>query len=176
MKGFTYLRKRLEDVRNAHAFRTITDRCVCRQFPTCAGQLFGSSKALLVAHLSQSIDRPILFITAEQSEIYHQLDDLNFFLQERAPPVEVLVYPHPEVLPYEAQVPELTVRLERMLVLRHAWEGWWKPHAPKPPTVVITCVAALLKRGLHPSHFPEQGLAFRVGETADRDAAARWLV
>ncbi|MFH1739188.1 MAG: transcription-repair coupling factor [bacterium] len=176
MKEFKHIRKALDKVRGTDAFRTIAERCANRTAPICAGQLFGSSKALLVAHLAQSIDRPILFITAEQSEIYHQLDDLNFFLQASDPPVEVLVYPHPEVLPYEAEVPELTVRLERMLVLRHAWEEWWQPNASKPPTVVITCVAALLKRGLHPSHFPEHALEFRIDETVDRDAAAHWLV
>ena len=131
---------------------------------------------MLVAHLAYSIDRPILFVTAEQSQIYHQLDDLNFFLQDEEVPVDVLVYPHPEVLPYEAQVPELTVRLERMLVLRHAWEGWWKPDAPRRPTIVVTCIAALLRRGLPPSYFSQHSLEFRVGQTTDREAAGRWLV
>ncbi len=106
--------------------------------------------------------------------MYHLLDDLNFFLQEE--PVDVVVYPHPEVLPYEPQTPELTVQLERMLVLRQAWENWWKKDGARRPTVVVTCVAALLKRGLPPSRFSEEAIEFHVGETRDPEAAKQWLV
>ena len=176
MRGIKHFHKSLEKANQIEAFRAITERCVNRQFPTHAGQLFGSSKALLVSSLAQSVDRPILFVTAEQSRIYHYLDDLNFFLQSKELPVEVLVYPHPEVLPYESQDPELTIRLERMLVLRHAWDAWWSQKPSRQPTIVITCVAALLKRGLPPSHFPEHGLEFQINREADRDAAQRWLV
>ncbi|HQO36709.1 MAG TPA: CarD family transcriptional regulator, partial [bacterium] len=157
------------------AFRIITERCIHCQ-STSAGQLVGSSKALVVSHLALELDRPILFVTAEQSEIYHHLDDLNFFIGETDFPVEVLVYPHPEVLPYEAQSPELTVRLERMLTIRHAWEQWWQTDAPRTPTVVVTCAPALLKRGLPPEWFPHKGLVFQVGQEADREAVGRWLV
>ncbi len=174
MKDRSSFGKALDQVRKSESFRAITAKCAERKTPVAAGQLFRSAKGFLASHLTKSLDRPILLVTAEQSGMYHLLDDLNFFLHEE--PVDVLVYPHPEVLPYEAQEPELTVRLERMLVLRQAWENWWKTDAPRRPTIAVTCVAALLKRGLHPSKFPEQALEFKVGAVADPDAAKQWLV
>ena len=154
-------------------FQSLQQRTNERDGLTMCGQAVGSSRAMLIAELARARKQPIIVITAEQSQAYIMLDDVQFFLGDEAAEVPVYVYPHLEILPYESQAPELTIRMERLAPIQHLMEA----DAKKPmPVVVIAPIASAMKLAPPLSVYESQRLVCAVGSELNRDAAAKWLV
>ncbi len=140
--------------------------------PPVCGEATGASKALLAVELAVQRKQPILIITPEQSDAYLMQDDVKFFCNAHENPPDVFVFPHLELLPYESQVPELTIRMERLAPVQHILEHRDVGH----PYIIITPVAAALKRMPPLSHYEDQSLRCKTGKTLKRDAVSEWLV
>ncbi len=139
---------------------------------TC-GQLIGSSKSLLISTLVQELKRPLILATPEQSDAYLMLDDLQFFLNQRGLEIPLFVFPHLEILPYESTVPELTIRMERLAPIQYFMEhGNENEH----PFIVITPIAALLKKVPPLETLEQKALRFRSATEISRESVREWLV
>ncbi|MBI1387879.1 MAG: transcription-repair coupling factor [bacterium] len=156
-------------------WRSMRER-IDRQYLTCAGQLAGSSKGMLIARLAHELRRPIMAVAAEQSQAYILLDDVQFFLRQWGDETPVFVYPHLEILPYEAQAPELTIRMERLAPVQYLLEHRARGGKGAPPMVVAAPASAALKLVPPTSVYEEESLRCRVSGELNRDAAAEWLV
>ncbi|MDP8245359.1 MAG: transcription-repair coupling factor [Candidatus Hinthialibacter antarcticus] len=154
-------------------FQSLQQRIKERDGLTMCGQAVGSSRAMLIAALAKAQKKPVVVITAEQSQAYILLDDVQFFLGDDADDIPVYVYPHLEILPYEAQAPELTIRMERLGPIQHLMEN---KNAKASPMVVIAPIAAAMKLAPPMSVYEDQRLLCTVGSELNRDAVAKWLV
>jgi transcription-repair coupling factor (superfamily II helicase) len=142
--------------------------------PPVCGQAPGASKALLAVELSAHLNRNILIITPEQSDAYLMLDDVNFFRRMHDPAPDVFVFPHLELLPYESQTPELTIRMERLAPLQHVLES--RHQNDSKPAIVITPVSAAMKKMPALSFYEQQALRCDKGKKLKRDTVSEWLV
>ena len=145
------------------------------------GGLLGSAPVLIAARAAHRMRQPSIVITHDQSSAYRALADLNLFLQDDVG-LEPLIFPHPELLPYEDRLPEMAIRLERSLVFRRAWEftlacgeGDGDPGDARIP-VVVAPIQALLHRNLPPSFYAEHAYRLRVGDELDSEAFRNWLL
>lgn len=142
--------------------------------PPVCGQAPGASKALLAVELSSILKRNILIVTPEQSDAYLMLDDVNFFSRLKDSKPDVFVFPHLELLPYESQAPELTIRMERLAPLQHVLEAQHESNSN--PAIVITPVSAAMKKMPPLSLYEQQALRCQKGKKLRRDTVSEWLV
>ncbi len=153
-------------------YKSISERLQDAEGQAVCGQAVGGSKSLLASLLASRMQKPVLIIAPEQSDAYNMLDDVNFFRgqQENAPPL--FVFPHLEILPYESQVPELTIRMERLAPLQYKMES----KSDSPPCVIIAPIAAALKRMPSLEVYETETLRCTVGGELDRELISMWLV
>lgn len=140
-----------------------------RQIPVICGQAVGSSHGLTAAELAMRLQKTVVIITPDQSSAYLMMDDVEFFLQGRKNAPPVFVFPHLEILPYEPQVPELTIRMERLAPIQYTIEN----HAPM---IVIAPISAALKRMPPLSLYEDQALRCLRGQEMPRERISEWLV
>ena len=156
------------------AWQTILERIRAQHGSTICGQAVGSSKALALAEWVKELRRPALTLVPEQSHAYLLLDDLQFFLGEENQDIPVFVFPHLEILPYEKQLPELTIRMERLAPLQFYMEKSKAGEAP--PFIVVAPVSAALKRMPPLELYAQECLRAHVGGELNRDRVSAWLV
>lgn len=141
------------------------------------GQSIGSSHALLIAELARHFRKPLVAVVPDQSSAYLLLDDLEFFFTTVNNPPPVFVFPHLEILPYEPQAPELTIRMERLAPLQYMIESSRAPEGQTPPPpIVIAPIFAALKRMPPLRVYEQQALRCVKGGTLSRDRIREWLV
>lgn len=157
------------------SFQQLIQRLRHAEGSAFCGQAVGSSRSMLVAHLAVTLRKPIVVITPDQSGAYLMLDDLEFFLHEikGAPPV--FVFPHLEILPYEPQVPELTIRMERLAPIQHYLESQRQADTGQG-FVVISPISAVMKKLPGLQRYEQDALHLKVGSEVNREALSRWLV
>ncbi|MBI5644108.1 MAG: transcription-repair coupling factor [Deltaproteobacteria bacterium] len=119
--------------------------------------LLGSAKAYFVASAFRKLGRNILAVAPTQEEAENFADDLKFFLPES----DVLLYPSPEILPFEPQPAHQEILASRMEALFNLVSG--------RPFVTVSAVSNLMQRIM-----PKEGLTQRViilkkGEEHSRD-------
>ncbi|HQH73957.1 MAG TPA: hypothetical protein PK360_17915, partial [bacterium] len=141
------------------------------------GQSIGSSHALLIAELARHFQKPLVAVVPDQSSAYLLLDDLEFFQSTVKNPPPVFVFPHLEILPYEPQIPELTIRMERLAPLQYLIESARAPEGQSlPPPIVIAPIFAVQKRIPPLRMYERQALRCVKGGTLSRDRISEWLV
>jgi transcription-repair coupling factor (superfamily II helicase) len=167
--------KLLTSIRDTFKGRDEFDQILNRfQFPekeTYCGQMIGSSKALLAAELARITKQTLILVTPDQSSAYLIADDLHFFLSGQKKTPLVFVFPHLEILPYESQVPELTIRMERLAPIQTFMEN-----GSTTPLILVAPIHAILKRLPPISAYHEKSLRLASGEETSRDHVAEWLV
>jgi transcription-repair coupling factor (superfamily II helicase) len=117
-----------------------------------------------------------MVITAEQSGAYLMLDDLEFFLKNTPKSPPVYVFPHLEILPYEPQAPELTIRMERLAPIQYYLEQSKNDPSKSVPMIVVAPIAAALKRLPSSSMYAGQELICKKGQEISHNQISEWLV
>ncbi len=168
----------LERVDNLPLLTEVSARLRDRK-PARIGGLYGSSPALICTRMGHRSEAPMLVVTPDQSSAYRTLADIQQFASDNTG-LQPLIFPHPELLPYEDQLPEMTIRLERSLVFRRVWAFLTHKESgqkkPPPIPLVIAPIQALLRRNLSLSVYAERAFTLELGEPLDREALSAWLV
>ena len=138
----------------------------------CCGQAIGSVKGLLASILAKEAGKPIVIVTPDQSSAYLVADDIQFFQSGVKKAPLVYVFPHLEILPYESQVPELTIRMERLAPIQAFIEGNYQQDS----FILVTPIHSILKRFPPLNAYREKSLPIEIGKEISRDAIAEWLV
>lgn len=172
MDAASILQAAIDSIQTSESFAAIRRRIEQGEM-TLAGHLVGSSRAFLIASLARELHRPTLVLTSEQSQAYLLAEDLQFTQDQTPDAVPVFVFPHLEILPYESQVPELTIRMERLAPIQYLIQQMQREE--KATCIIVAPMAAALKR-MPPIHlYSEQSLHCGKGGELNRDAVTRWL-
>ena len=106
---------------------------------------------------------PWVVITASDESAERTFNDLHFFHALMGHPVEGLAwFPEWETLPYEATAPHVGLIAHRMTTLHRL--------LVKPPTILVTSVAAAMHRVIPRSIFEEAVIGFKTGATFERES------
>src|SRR3990170_4485777 len=120
--------------------------------------LYGSSRAYLLAEAFRAMKKPVLAVLPGPEEAEAFAEDLRFFLGRE----EVLVYPSPEILPFELQPPHQDIQAQRMEVFFNL--------LAKRPFVVVTPASTLLQKVKPKESLSQRVVIIQKGEAVDRDA------
>lgn len=120
--------------------------------------LYGSSRAYLLAEAFRAMKKPVLAVLPGPEEAEAFAEDLRFFLGRE----EVLVYPSPEILPFELQPPHQDIQAQRMEVFFN--------FLSKRPFVVVTPASTLLQKVTPKESLSQRVVIIKKGEEVDRDA------
>ncbi|HRI38272.1 MAG TPA: transcription-repair coupling factor, partial [Nitrospira sp.] len=106
---------------------------------------------------------PWVVLTASDESAERMFNDLHFFHSLMGQPVEGLAwFPEWETLPYEATAPHVTLIAQRITTLHRL--------LVKPPTILVTSVAAAMHRVIPRSIFEGAVIHFKTGTTFDRES------
>jgi transcription-repair coupling factor (superfamily II helicase) len=117
--------------------------------------LTGSSRGLLTACLFRAAGRSVLYVVPHGDAFDEARDDLEYFLG----PVQVLAFPEPDTLPYDASAPHPGItaqRLETLARLAHGEQG-----------VVLATTRGVLQRVPAPAGLAGSVIDLRVGAEVD---------
>lgn len=142
--------------------------------PPVCGQAPGASKALIAVKLALALKQNLFILTPDQSDAYLMLDDVNFFNRSLAKSLDIFVFPHLELLPYESQAPELTIRMERLAPIQHLLEMQDQQHPNS--MILIAPVSAAMKKMPPLALYEKQALRCQKGKELKRDTVGEWLV
>ena len=129
------------------------------------GPTSGCAVTLLDRLRRHSHDRatPWVVLTASDESAERIFNDLHFFHTLMGQPVEGLAwFPEWETLPYEATAPHVALIAHRMTTLHRL--------LVKPPTILVTSVAAAMHRVIPRSLFEEAVIRFKTGATFERES------
>jgi transcription-repair coupling factor (superfamily II helicase) len=126
--------------------------------------LTGSSRALLTAALFRAAARPVLYLVPHGDPFDEARDDLEYFLGEH----EVLAFPEPDTLPYDAAAPHPGITAQRLETLSRLARG--------DRGVVLATARGLLQRVPPPAGLSASVIALRVGSDVDPTALMARLV
>jgi transcription-repair coupling factor (superfamily II helicase) len=102
-------------------------------------------------------------LTASDESAERIFNDLHFFHTLMGQPVEGLAwFPEWETLPYEATAPHVALIAHRMTTLHRL--------LIKPPTILVTSVAAAMHRVIPRPLFEEAVIRFKTGATFERES------
>ncbi|MBX3349282.1 MAG: transcription-repair coupling factor [Nitrospira sp.] len=106
---------------------------------------------------------PWVVLTASDESAERIFNDLHFFHTLMGLPVEGLAwFPEWETLPYEATAPHVALIAHRMTTLHRL--------LIKPPTILVTSVAAAMHRVIPRPLFEEAVIRFKTGATFERES------
>ena len=106
---------------------------------------------------------PWVVLTASAESAERIFNDLHFFHTLMGQPVEGLAwFPEWETLPYEATAPHVALIAHRMTTLHRL--------LVKPPTILVTSVAAAMHRVIPRPLFEEAVIRFKTGATFERES------
>ena len=106
---------------------------------------------------------PWVVLTASDESAERIFNDLHFFHTLMGQSVEGLAwFPEWETLPYEATAPHVALIAHRMTTLHRL--------LVKPPTILVTSVAAAMHRVIPRSLFEEAVIRFKTGATFERES------
>ena len=120
--------------------------------------LYGSSRAYFLAEAFRAVNRPVLVVLPGPEEAEAFAEDLRFFLGSE----EVLVYPSPEILPFELQPPHQDIQAQRMEVFFN--------FITRRPFVAVTPASNLLQKVTPKGSLSQRVVIIKKGEEVDRDA------
>jgi transcription-repair coupling factor (superfamily II helicase) len=126
--------------------------------------LTGSSRAMLTAALFRAAARPVLYLVPHGDPFDEVRDDLEYFLG----PHEVLAFPEPDTLPYDAAAPHPGITAQRLETLSRLARG--------DRGVVLATARGLLQRVPPPAGLSASVIALRVGSEVDPTALMARLV
>ena len=119
--------------------------------------LRGSSKPLLMAHLKQVNDLPVMVVTESFEKAEHLLEDLAFFMESTG----ICIFPHWDTLPYDHFSPHRDIVAQRFQTLKGLCEQQVK--------IVITTPMALMQRLMPRSLFEENCFSLTSGNSYPRE-------
>ncbi|HTN42410.1 MAG TPA: transcription-repair coupling factor [Nitrospiria bacterium] len=137
--------------------------------------LWGSAKSAVVAGILHETNLPLFVLTATdaQAESFHQ--DLVCWYQWLGRPAdEPILFPSPEILPYELTAPHPDLVRERMRALYGMAKA--DPGRAGRPVLLVASVAAAMQRVRTPVSLREAVLSLSAGQSADRDGLIESLV
>ena len=106
---------------------------------------------------------PWVLLTASDESAERIFNDLHFFHTLMGQPIEGLAwFPEWETLPYEATAPHVALIAHRMTTLHRL--------LVKPPTILVTSVAAAMHRVIPRPLFEEAVIRFKTGATFERES------
>ncbi len=120
--------------------------------------LYGSSRAYLLAEAFRLMRRPVLAVLPGPEEAEAFAEDLRFFMGRE----EVLVYPSPEMLPFELQPPHQDIQAQRMEVFFN--------FLTRRPFIAVTPASNLLQKVTPRESLSQRVVIIKKGEEVDRDA------
>ncbi len=126
--------------------------------------LYGSSRAYLLSALFRELGRPLLAVTDGPESAESFAGDLRFFLGGE----DVLLYPSPEVLPFEPQPAHQDIQARRMEALFRLISG--------KPLILVTPASNLMQKVTPREDLSRKSLPIRKGEETDRDALTVSLI
>jgi transcription-repair coupling factor (superfamily II helicase) len=131
--------------------------------------LWGSAKSAVVAGIVHETNLPLFVLTATdaQAESFHQ-DLVCWFQWLGRPTDEPILFPSPEILPYELTAPHPDLIRQRMQALSRMAGGPWR--------IVVTSVPAAMQRVMTPASLREAVISLSAGQSADRDGLIESLV
>ena len=137
--------------------------------------LWGSAKAAVIAGMATEANVPffVLAATDAQAESFHQ--DLVCWFQwlgrTADPPI---LFPSPEILPYELTAPHPDLIRQRMQALYRMART--DPDRSDRPMIVVASVPAAMQRVMAPAALRGAALSLSAGQAADRDGLIESLV
>lgn len=120
--------------------------------------LYGSSRAYLLSAIFRELGKPLLAVTEGPESAEAFAGDLRFFLGSE----DVLLYPAPEVLPFEPQPAHQDIQARRMEALFRLVSG--------KAVILVTPAANLMQKVTPREDLSRKSLVIRKGEETDRDA------
>jgi transcription-repair coupling factor (superfamily II helicase) len=136
-------------------YRKLLD--VLKQQQTSPVVALDAARPYLVAALYEDLKAPVLLVTARPEHAHSLYDQLSNWSKGR-----VLLFPEPDVLPYERLIPESSTGLERIQVLS-ALASYGKNDHGAP--LVIASAAALISRTTSYKEFSAALHTVKLGET-----------
>ena len=137
--------------------RSALDRETAR---VCLLGAHGATSACALTLLNGT--RPRVVVTASDESAERFYNDLRFFHELMGHPVEGLAwFPEWETLPYEATAPHVGLVAHRMTTLHRL--------LLKPPTILVTSVAAAMHRVMPRSIFEQAIVRFETAATCERE-------
>lgn len=132
--------------------------------------LIEAARAIVVAALQRDLGRTLLVITADSDRARQVFETVRVFAHD---PESILLFPAPDVLPYERVAWEIETVCQRLRVLSLLHAGWRPQGEPNayPATVaqpvIVAPVRALLQRTLPPAEFDASVQVLRQGQSVD---------
>ncbi|MEE9248680.1 MAG: hypothetical protein V3U79_08295, partial [Dehalococcoidia bacterium] len=131
------------------------------------GVLLDSAKPCLIAALHRSLQRPMVIVTARSESAKHLREQLGIWA---ADPMDIHLFPEPDVRPYERQSWEASVALDRLRVL-----DLLTRHQAGAPVVVLS-LSALMVRTPTRAYFSESSRVIQSGTRVGPAALLEALV
>lgn len=126
--------------------------------------LAGSSAAILLANLTEKVNRPIIVITASSEEANDTYNDLVFLAGER----NVSHFPFLQTPPYEFRSPSAEIIGLRVSALSRLKKN--------EVSIVVSPIAAVIEPTISPSDFEDGSLLMKVGDGTDIYSLSEKLV
>ncbi|CAG1771030.1 partial Transcription-repair-coupling factor, partial [uncultured bacterium] len=120
--------------------------------------LYGSSRAYLLVEAFRSSKRPVLAVLSGPEEAESFAEDLRFFLGGE----DVLVYPSPEILPFELQSAHQDIQAQRMEVFFNLLTG--------RPFIAVAPASNLLQKVTPKESLSQRVVVIKKGVEVDRDS------
>jgi transcription-repair coupling factor (superfamily II helicase) len=128
-----------------------------------------AARPYLIAALHREMHLPFLLVTAQPENAKKLYEQLLSWL----PGGDVMLFPEPDVLPYERLVSDTTTGIERIRVLTALANVAEEPDAPPP--LVIASAAALMSRTAARRDFASACLTLNIGTTMEPFRLLRML-
>ncbi|WP_026253847.1 transcription-repair coupling factor [Legionella shakespearei] len=141
---------------------THTLLCQPTQGKAIWGQLYGSSLALALAEYCQTTPGIKLLIARDNLSASQLQDELQFFLDPKAPHQELLFFPDWETLPYDQFSPHQDIISERLYTLSRMKQV--------SNAIVITSASTLMHKLCPPEFLNQFALMLKEGQKLDLDS------
>lgn len=134
-------------------------------------QVLETAKPALLAALSSKQGSPVVVVTSWPHQARELAQQMESWLGKEA---KALLFPEPDVLPFEPMPPDRTITWQRLRALAELAE--WRAGGSGRPPVVIAPVAALMYRTIDIDSFTAAVQEVRVGAVLRRtETLARWM-
>ncbi len=121
-----------------------------------------AARPYFIAALYEEFKAPVLLVTAQPEHAHSLYDQLSSWSSSG----RVMLFPEPDVLPYERLTPESTTGMERIRVLSALVSGASGEKANLPPLVVAS-IAALMSRTTPCKDFASSCRSVKLGMTVE---------
>jgi transcription-repair coupling factor (superfamily II helicase) len=159
------------------AYRHFLDEVRAGQPDRAPLALYGAARALVVAALVQTLERPALYVVARSEHARQAHDELEVWLspagEDGRSPVPLLHFADPDALPYERVAWSRETRQARLSVLTTLAQ---RSGAVAGPLLVVTSARSMMQKTLPPRELRLALKTLRVGQMIDlHEQLTRWL-